>query len=296
MGEVYRARDSRLGRQVATKVATERFSDRFEREAQALAALNHPHICQIYDVGLNYLVMELIDGTPLEGPLSVEKALPLALQITSALEEAHRQGAANAGVENMGNEIVKLRLLRSVGLPAAPFAKTPMKVLQLLKRRAWNEKASEVREHPEAIRYALLGCFLHVRTREVLDDVIRMAIDMVHRVDVRSDHQLNREWIENWKHVDGQLQILSRIAEAVVTQPDGIIREVLFPAVKESSRRRRFPLPQNTEGFSRGLPRRRIVRPRAARRYRRRARHEHSRARQSLGRRLVGRRHPSRSR
>ena len=125
--------------------------------------------------------------------------------------ELRKADAANAGVENMGNEIVKLRLLRSVGLPAAPFAKTPMKVLQLLKRRAWNEKASEVREHPEAIRHALLGCFLHVRTREVLDDVIRMAIDMVHRVDVRSDHQLHREWIENWRHVDGQLQILSRL-------------------------------------------------------------------------------------
>ena len=138
--------------------------------------------------------------------------------------ELRKADAANAGVENMGNEIVKRRLLRSVGLPAAPFAKTPMKVRQLLKRWAWNEKASEVREHPEAIRYALLGCFLHVRTREVLDDVIRMAIDMVHRVDVRSDHQLHREWIENWKHVDGKLEILSRIAEAVVTQPDGIIR------------------------------------------------------------------------
>jgi serine/threonine protein kinase len=95
VGEVYRARDPRLGRQVAIKVATERFSDRFEREAQVIAALNPPHICQIYDVGPNYLVMELIDGTPLKGPLSVEKALPLALQITSALEEAHRQGIAH---------------------------------------------------------------------------------------------------------------------------------------------------------------------------------------------------------
>jgi hypothetical protein len=87
----------------------------------------------------------------------------------------------------------------------------------VLKRRAWNEKASAVREHPEAIRYVLLGCFLHVRTMEVLDDVIRMAIDIVHRVDVRSDHQLHRELIENLKHVDGKLLILSRIAEAVVT-------------------------------------------------------------------------------
>jgi serine/threonine protein kinase len=68
MGQVYRARDSRLGRQVAIKVATERFSDRFEREAQAIAARNHPHLFQIYDVGPNYLVMELIDGTPLKAP------------------------------------------------------------------------------------------------------------------------------------------------------------------------------------------------------------------------------------
>jgi hypothetical protein len=149
--------------------------------------------------------------------------------------ELLKADAANAGIDNMGNETTKLRLLRSVDLPVEPFASTPIKVLQLLKRRALNEKASEMREHPDAIRYALLGCFLHVRTREVLDDVIRMAIDIVHRVDVRSDNQLNRELIENLKHVDGKMQILSRIAEAVVTKPDGIIREVLFPAVKEET-------------------------------------------------------------
>ena len=60
---------------MAIKVATERLNDRFEREAQAIAALNHPHICQIYDVGPNYLVMELIDGTPLKGPLETAQEL-----------------------------------------------------------------------------------------------------------------------------------------------------------------------------------------------------------------------------
>jgi hypothetical protein len=134
--------------------------------------------------------------------------------------ELLKNNAANAGVENMRSEITKLRLLRSVGLPPEPFGSTPIKVLQLLNRRALNEKASEMREHPDAIRYALLGCFLHVRTMEVLDDVVRMAIDIVHRVDVRSDNQLNRELIENLRHVDGKMQILSRIAEAVVTKPD----------------------------------------------------------------------------
>src|SRR5580704_3057156 len=65
MGEVWKARDTRLDRTVAIKFAQAAFSDRFEREARAIAALNHPHICQIYDVGPNYLVMEYIDGKPL---------------------------------------------------------------------------------------------------------------------------------------------------------------------------------------------------------------------------------------
>ena len=69
MGEVYRARDTRLNRDVAIKISAAQFSERFEREAQAIAALNHPNICQIYDVGPNYLVMEFIEGAPLHGPL-----------------------------------------------------------------------------------------------------------------------------------------------------------------------------------------------------------------------------------
>src|SRR5215467_4970084 len=79
MGEVYRARDPRMGREVAIKVSAERFSDRFEREVRAVAALNHPNICQVYDVGPNYLVMELVEGPTLadrikEGALPVEEA------------------------------------------------------------------------------------------------------------------------------------------------------------------------------------------------------------------------------
>src|SRR5271170_31777 len=79
MGEVYRARDTRLDRTVAIKVSNEQFTDRFQREAHAVAALNHPNICQLYDVGPNYLVMEFIDGSPLGGsPLGpVENARKL---------------------------------------------------------------------------------------------------------------------------------------------------------------------------------------------------------------------------
>jgi predicted Ser/Thr protein kinase/WD40 repeat protein len=92
MGKVYRATDSRLGREVAIKVAKEQFSERFEREAHAVAALNHPHICHLYDVGPNYLVMELVEGTPLKGPLPLEKAIEYAGQILDALDAAHKKG------------------------------------------------------------------------------------------------------------------------------------------------------------------------------------------------------------
>ena len=62
MGEVYRARDARVGRDVAIKVSAERFGERFEREAHAIAVLNHPHICAVYDMGPDFLVMEYVDG------------------------------------------------------------------------------------------------------------------------------------------------------------------------------------------------------------------------------------------
>src|SRR5215469_15981296 len=90
MGEVYRARDLRLNRDVAIKTGTAEFTDRFEREAKTIAALNHPNICQIYDVGPDYIVMELVDGEPLpKGPLSAGDALRFAIQVASALEAAH---------------------------------------------------------------------------------------------------------------------------------------------------------------------------------------------------------------
>jgi len=95
MGEVYRARDTRLKRDIAIKVCAAQFSERFEREARVIASLNHSNICQIYDVGPNFLVMELVDGETLSGPLPVETALNYARQIAEALEAAHEKGVVH---------------------------------------------------------------------------------------------------------------------------------------------------------------------------------------------------------
>jgi serine/threonine protein kinase len=111
MGEVYRAHDPRTGRDVAVKISAERFSDRFSREVHAVAALNHPNICHLYDVGPDYLVMELVEGPTLaqrikQGAVPLGEALKIARQIADALEAAHEKGIVHRDLKP-GN--IKLR-------------------------------------------------------------------------------------------------------------------------------------------------------------------------------------------
>src|SRR5690242_1670580 len=106
MGEVYKARDTRLDRTIAIKILSTRIDstgarERFEREARAVSSLNHPHICALYDIGsqgdLEYLVMEFLEGETMatrlaRGPLPLEKVFEYGVQIADALDQAHRQG------------------------------------------------------------------------------------------------------------------------------------------------------------------------------------------------------------
>src|SRR4030042_259705 len=114
MGEVYRARDTRLARRVAVKVLPSHLSSsaesrqRFEREAKTISQLSHPHICALYDVGnqdgVEYLVMEYLEGETLserllKGALSFEQVLRYGIEIADALDKAHRQGVAPRDLE-----------------------------------------------------------------------------------------------------------------------------------------------------------------------------------------------------
>src|SRR5580700_10130454 len=85
MGEVYRARDTRLDRTVAIKISNEQFSERFEREARAVAALNHSNICHLYDVGPNYLVMEYVEGAPIAPTDNIHTLLEQAMQVADGM-------------------------------------------------------------------------------------------------------------------------------------------------------------------------------------------------------------------
>src|SRR5277367_1917054 len=123
MGDVYRARDTRLDRIVAVKVSKTEFSERFEREARTIATLNHPHICQLYDVGPNYLVMEYIEGALLKTPLPLDETLKYGAQICDALDAAHKKNIthrdlkpANILVTKAGVKLLDFGLAK-VGTP-----------------------------------------------------------------------------------------------------------------------------------------------------------------------------------
>src|ERR1700682_109892 len=149
MGEVYRARDTRLDRIVAIKVLPTHLSDRadlrerFEREAKTIASLNHPHICVLFDIGqqdgVDYLVMEYLEGETLaqrlvKGPLPLEQVLQYAIEISDALDKAHRKGVThrdlkpgNIMLTKTGTKLLDFGLakLKQQVAPATPLSELP---------------------------------------------------------------------------------------------------------------------------------------------------------------------------
>ncbi len=125
MGEVYRAHDPRLQRDVAIKVSPERFSERFDREARAIAALNHPNICQIYDVGPNYLVMELVEGEAPKGPMDLDEALAIMNQIADALQEAHSKKITHRDLKPANIKITPEGKVKVLDFGLAKFGNIP---------------------------------------------------------------------------------------------------------------------------------------------------------------------------
>jgi serine/threonine protein kinase len=131
MGEVYRATDTRLHRQVAIKVSSAHFSERFEREARVIASLNHPNICQLHDVGPNYLVMELVEGPTLDdrikqGALPLDEALAIARQIAEALEAAHEKGVVHRDLKPGNVKVTRDGVVKVLDFGLAKAAEEPI--------------------------------------------------------------------------------------------------------------------------------------------------------------------------
>ena len=215
MGDVYRARDVRLDRDVAVKTIKGPFTERFEREARAISALNHPNICTLYDVGQHdgsgYLVMEYIDGQPIAGPMPVEQAIAAGVQICEALHAAHRRGIvhrdlkpANIMVTKQGIKLLDFGLAKLAGPASGVTA------------RSGASMAPE-----QATVAALTGAFTVVGTPHYMAPEQIEARDVDARTDIFAFGCVLYELLTGQRPFDGQTAS-SVMAAVLATKPRAI--------------------------------------------------------------------------
>lgn len=146
-----------------------------------------------------------------------------------------RSDPGRIGLESVFKEVVKLRTIQQLELPNDLFNNIPNKILKKYKQRVATEDLKELRRHPDNIRYTLLASFFWLRGREIADNLIELLIQIVHRINVRAERKIEKELINDFRKVNGKTGILFQMADAALNHPEGIIKEILFPVVSEST-------------------------------------------------------------
>ena len=146
-----------------------------------------------------------------------------------------RNDPGRASAESVRTEIAKLSRLRGVELPDDLFWDVSPKVVRSYRRRAASESPSSLRAHPPAVRYTLLAALCFMRLREVTDGLVELLIQIVHKIGARSEKKIEKVLLEDFKKVSGKNGLLFRVAEAALSDPDGPVREVVFPVVGEET-------------------------------------------------------------
>ncbi|MGM0854731.1 MAG: Tn3 family transposase [Bacillota bacterium] len=139
------------------------------------------------------------------------------------------------GLDSLFQEIEKLRTVRDIQLPPNLFYGVSPKMIRTYRQRAVSEDIRELRRHPNPIRYTLLAAFFWCRGREITDNLVELIIQIVHRIGARAERKVEKEFLRYFRKVSGKTNVLFRIAEKAVEQPDGIVRDVLFPVVGEDT-------------------------------------------------------------
>lgn len=154
-----------------------------------------------------------------------------------ALWQTLKTDPGRASADTMCEEIAKLQPLRALQLPADLFAQVPRKILQGYRQRAAVEEPYELRRHPAAVRYTLLSAFSYLRMQEISDTLVDVLLEIVHRLGVKAERKVEKELLADLKRVTGKTNLLFRLAEATLENPDGIVRDVVYPVVPEPTLR-----------------------------------------------------------
>ena len=142
-----------------------------------------------------------------------------------------------ANLESLLEEVAKLDQVRALGLPRELFDDISPKVLQTYRRRLAAEAAYELRRHAAPLQLTLLAVFGHLQERQLTDTLVDLLLSMVHRIGARAERRVEQELLEDLKRVAGKNGLLFQLAEVALAQPDGIVKDVVYPVVNEQTLR-----------------------------------------------------------
>lgn len=148
-----------------------------------------------------------------------------------------RGSPGRPSLASMQDELAKLELIRQIALPADLFHRASQSDLERCRRRVSVEVPRDLRRHPDAARITWLAAFVHLRARDLTDDPVDLLIETIHQIGARAERKVERELLDDLKRVTGKQNLLFELADAMLAQPDGVVRDVVFPVVDEQTLR-----------------------------------------------------------
>ena len=139
------------------------------------------------------------------------------------------------GLDSLFREIAKLGRIEDLGLPANLFSTVPTKTVEIFRRRAATEPPNELRQRIEPVRHTLTASFCWERRREIIDGLIDLLIQIVHRIGVNAEKKVEKELLSDFRKVRGKMTIFARMVNVAVAQPQGVIKDVIYPEVGEDT-------------------------------------------------------------
>jgi hypothetical protein len=173
---------------------------------------------------------------PVDGEIDAEETVELSSAARATINLL-RDDPGRASVKSLRQEMAKLDLIRQLELPPDLFDHTSAQELERYRQRVAVEASFELRRHPEPMRFTWLAAFAYVRGRSITDSLVDLLIETIHHIGARAERKVERELLEDLKRVTGKQNLLFELADAALTYPEGIVREVVYPVVGEQTLR-----------------------------------------------------------
>jgi len=211
--------------------------ERLERITRSAMRTFEERLCATTVLSLSPATIERLDAllkpdvsdTDIQAEIE-ESSSPLTTPLAALKADPGR-----IGLDSLQKEVAKLQLLRQLALPDKLFERVSSKVLQTYRQRVAVEPPRELRRHPSPRRYTFLAAFCWLRSQEITDNLVELLISIIHRIGARAEQRVEKELLDDFKRVSGKTGLLFRLAEAALNQPDGVVREVVYPVVGEQT-------------------------------------------------------------